>query len=153
MVLDCPRCGAANPEVARYCRQCGLVLARGAAGLLGAGRVPHPQPLPPPAGFVPVAEAANLSFRWEAAGGGRPLLGTEPLSLRAFNGGYGLAQVALRIRACDGAGREVCTAAREVAEWPRGGEVELEIASYELRDRVQAVRLELVQAEFGPVER
>ncbi len=65
----CPRCGTTNPTTAAFCRNCGLMFTRAAAGgVLGPGLAPHPKPLPPPAGYQPVAGTAALHFRWEAAG-------------------------------------------------------------------------------------
>ena len=150
MPLDCPRCQTENPEVARFCRHCGLCLEVSPDGVLGAGRAPHPEPLAPPEGFLAIGLAANLHYAWHAVGGGRPLLGTEPLVLVVFNGGYDLAQVVLRVSGT-GRGEKVLFAVeREIEEWPRGGQTELEISSYELSDTVQTLSVELVQAGFGP---
>ena len=149
MPLACPRCRTANPDVARYCRNCGLTLEVGSGGVLGAGRAPHPQPLSPPDGSQPIGNAANLHFTWGAAGGGAPLLGTESLVLTVFNAGYGLAEVALRVRGTGDGERTVFEVARELEDWPRGASARLEIPSYEMPDRVRAVSAELVQAEFG----
>jgi hypothetical protein len=149
MPPDCPRCNASNPGVARYCRNCGLTLAVGAAAVLGAGRAPHPEPLPPPAGCEPIGSAANLYFRWEAAGGGPPLLGTETLALTVFNGGNDLAEVTLRVRGRGRAGQDVFETERELEEWPRGRSLRLEIPSYELPDSVCELDVDLVKAGFG----
>lgn len=152
MPHTCPRCSHSNPTVARFCGRCGLILALGAGGLLGAGRAPHPQPLPPPEGFEPVTAAVNLHFSWEAAGGGAPLLGTETLQLNVFNAGYDLAEVVLRVRGTDESDRELFAIERELEDWPRGRPVRLEIPSYEVPDPVRALKVELVKAEFGAIE-
>jgi hypothetical protein len=152
MSMDCPRCRTANPDVARFCRNCGLGLAGGPEGILGAGRAPTADPLPRPDGFQPIQQAANLYFRWEATGGGTPLLGTESLAMTVFNGGYDLAQVVLRVLATGKIGQVLCTIERQIEEWPRGKLLQLEIPSYELPDRVQALNVELITAEFGRQE-
>jgi hypothetical protein len=149
MAMQCPRCSRSNPDVARFCRHCGLVLKLGARGPLGPGHVPHPEPAAVPSGFEPIAGSENLYFHWTALGGGRPLLGTEPLALQVINVGYGLREVVLRVTGSDENGRALCTLEREIAEWLFGVEVDLEIASYELPDRVRALQVELVQAEFA----
>jgi hypothetical protein len=149
MPRKCPRCSRRNPDVARFCRHCGLGLEAGSAGMLGAGRAPIADPLPGPEGFQPVQDAANLYFRWEAVGGGAPLLGTESLALLLFNGGYDLAEVNLRVVGTGKTGRTLCAIERTIEEWRRGQQVQLEIPSYELPDRVQALYVELRSAEFG----
>lgn len=152
MPMKCPRCSRRNPDVARFCRHCGLGLEVGPDGVLGAGRAPLTDPLPGPQGFQPVRQAANLYFRWEAIGGGPPLLGTESLALLLFNGGYDLADVNLRVVGTGQTGRALCAIDRTVEEWPRGQHVRLEIPSYELPDRVQALYVELRSAAFGKQE-
>jgi hypothetical protein len=152
MRTSCPRCGSTNPDVARFCGNCGLGLELGSEGILGAGRAPTANPLARPTGFQPVQHAANLYFRWEAVGGGTPLLGTESLALLLFNGGYDLAEVTLRIVGTGQAGQTLCAIERAVEAWPRGRQVQLEIPSYELPDRVQALYVELLSAEFGSQE-
>jgi hypothetical protein len=149
MPMTCPRCSRRNPDVARFCRHCGLGLVAGLEGLLGAGRAPMADPLPAPAGFQPVQQAANLYLRWEAIGGGAPLLGTESLALLLFNGGYDLAEVDLRVVGTGKAGQTLCAIERTIEDWARGQQVQLEIPSYELPDRVQALYVELRNAEFG----
>jgi hypothetical protein len=149
MPIQCPRCRRRNPDVARFCRQCGLGLVAGPDGLLRAGRAPVSDQLPPPDGFQPVQQSANLYFRWEATGGGAPLLGTESLALLLFNGGYDLADVNLRVVGTGKTGQTLCTIERTIEEWPRGQQVQLEIPSYELPDRVQTLYVELCSAEFG----
>lgn len=149
MTLRCPRCGMSNPEVASFCRNCGLPLGVEDGVVLGAGHVRHPQPLPPTEPAKPVEGAVDLHYRWQVAGGGTPLLGTEPLEVWVFNGGYSLAEVAVRIRGEDQAGRELFTTEREIERWLRGASVRLEIPSWELPDPVQTLRVELIQAEFS----
>jgi hypothetical protein len=152
MPVNCPRCSRRNPDVARYCRHCGLGLEMGPDGILGAGRAPIKDPLPGPDGFEPVQNAANLYFRWEAIGGGPPLLGTESLALLLFNGGCDLADVNLRVIGTGKTRRTLCTIERTVEEWRRGEQVQIEIPSYELPDCVQALYVELRSAEFGRQE-
>jgi len=148
MAVRCPRCHTSNPSVARFCRNCGLVLEVGARGVLGAGRAPHPQPLAQPGEYEPIESAVDLYCHWEAVGGGPPLLGTESLMLTVFNGGYDLDNVVLRIRGCHADGRELMAVERAVQEWSRGALVSLELPSYELPDAIDSLRVELVQAEF-----
>ena len=149
MSMRCPRCSTANPDVARYCGNCGLGLKLGLGGVLGAGGAPHPEPLTPPEGFLPIQGAANLYYCMEAAGGGRPLLGTEALEFSVFNGGYGLALVALRVCGEDHSGQPLFVVTREIDEWRRGQMMRLEVPSYELPGPVAAVRVEFVEAEFA----
>lgn len=149
MSIECPRCGTHSPTRAGFCRHCGLRLERTATGLAGAGRVQHPDPLPPPQGTQPVDGAPDLFFRWEADSGGSPLLGTEPLRLIAFNAGYNLELVVLQIRGLGRDGAAVFTIAREIDLWNRGDTATLDIPSWELPDPVQTIRVALVQAGFG----
>jgi hypothetical protein len=148
MLANCPRCGASNPDVACFCRNCGRPLEGVGEGKLNAGRTPHGDPLPPPAGFVPIEYAMELYYRWEAASGGAPLLGTETLSVEVFNGGYDLTQVALVVRGMDQAGNMRLGLVHELEDWPRGRTVQFEIPSYELPDPIHKVKVELVRAEF-----
>jgi hypothetical protein len=150
--LVCPRCATTSPEAARYCRQCGLPLIADDDGLRGAGRVPHPEPLSPPRDHWPIEHAQDLHFRWQAAGGGTPLLGTEALEVWVFNGGYDLVDVVLATRGEDAAGQTVFRVERELASWPRGETQRLEIPSWELADRVQGLRVALVRAAFDTDE-
>jgi hypothetical protein len=146
----CPRCSTANPDGARYCRQCGLPLLAGSAGFLGAGWVRHSSPLPAPEGFEPFESGADLYVRAEAAWGGAVLVGTEGLTVTVFNGGYALAQVTVRLRGEDEAGGAVFALEREITAWPRGAAVKLEVASWELPGPAAKLRASLVAAEFGP---
>ena len=145
----CPRCKTANPEVARFCRHCGLTLLMGPDGPLGAGAVRHPDPLPVPEGFEPLEGAPNLSSHCEAAWGGEVLSETEPLALCLFNGGYGLADVVLRIRGADESGHEVYSGEKEIELWPRGERVTVEIPSWELSVPAHAFTVTLASAQFG----
>ena len=145
----CPRCRTANPEVARFCRHCGLVLVAGSDGLLGAGRVRHPDPLPPPEEYEPFENAPNMYFHWEAAWGGKVLLGTETLAVTAFNAGYSLAEVTVRINGEGEAGSEVFTLEQELELWPRGERITLEIPSYDVSAPAKKLMVTLVSAEFG----
>jgi hypothetical protein len=149
MSMRCPRCSTANPDVARFCGNCGLGLKLGPGGMLGAGQAPHPEPLAPPDGFLPVGWATNLYYCSEAAGGGPPLLGTEALELSVFNGGYSLAQVVLRVSGEGESGQPSFVVNRDIEEWRRGEMTRLEIPSYELPGPVAAVNVEFVQAEFA----
>jgi hypothetical protein len=150
MSMRCPRCSTANPDLARFCGNCGLGLKLGTGGVLGAGRAPHPEPLSPPDGFLPVQGAANLYFCAEAAGGGPPLLGTEALEFSVFNGGYSLAQVVLGVSGEGAPGQPMFAVTRDIEGWRRGQMTRLEIPSYELPGPVATVNVEFVQAEFAP---
>ena len=152
MPLNCPRCRTLNPDVARYCRHCGLLMESVAGAMLSAGRTRHPDPLAPTEAAVPVVGAAHLYYRWQPVGGGTPLLGTEPLVLTVFNGGYSLGEVVLRVRGEDRAGQPLFAIHREIETVLRGQSVDVEIPSYELPGPVQALHVELVSAEFGAQE-
>ena len=145
----CPRCGTDNPEVASFCRHCGLALIRGPEGLLGAGRLRHPEPLAVPDGYEPVEGAPDLYFRWQAAWGGEVLLGTETLALTGFNAGYPLAAVVLRVRGEDKGGKAMFTVEKEIGSWPCGGEVTVEIASWEMPAAAPKLVVALASAEFA----
>jgi hypothetical protein len=150
MAIACPRCRVDNPTAASFCRHCGLGLARDHRGVLGAGRAPHPAPLPCDAPARTIGDAANLHYRWEAVGGGAPLLGTEPLELSVFNGGYDLADVVLRVCGLNEAEHELFSTSREIPAWARGAWLKLEIPSWELPDLVHALSVALVSAAFPP---
>lgn len=148
MALECPRCRTLNPGLAKFCRQCGLRLVVDGGRVLGAGVAPHPEPLKPGGESWPIAGGADLHFTWQVAGGGKALLGTEPLELNVFNGGHSLVEVALRIDGYNERGRPVLSVERELEKWIRGQSVTLEIASWELPGPVSALRVSLVRAEF-----
>jgi hypothetical protein len=149
MRLDCPRCRTANPEAARFCRQCGLALVRGSDGaLLGPGRVQHPQPLTAPAGFQALEGAADLYFRMKAAWGGQVLSSTEPLTITGFNAGYPLVAVKILVRGEGPDGATVFCTRHELERWPRGQTVTLEIPSWELPDEPHKLSLALDSADF-----
>lgn len=150
MSLACPRCRRKNEPVARYCGACGLALTQAVEGPLVAGQVRHPQAQPPPAGFVPVSGAPDLYFRAGAPGGGERLLGTEPIELAVFNGGYDLREVALLVEAAVDEG-PVPLVEREIEYLPQGRREMLEVGSWELPDIVRDVRVRLVRAEFAAV--
>lgn len=144
----CPRCKVVSPPLARYCRHCGLRLIMATDGLLGAGALPHPEPLQPPTNAEPIVNAQDTYFTWGASGGAAPLLGTEPLEITVYNAGYDLADVTLKI---EGLGRDAqpCMAIERTLEhWRRDESARLEIASWELPDRIDALRVTLVRAEF-----
>jgi len=149
MTVRCPRCNTDNVEAARFCRHCGLALTLGADGALGAGRVLHPNALCPPHAAKPVGAAADLHYWSEVVGGGAPLLGTESLAVHLFNGGYPLANVALRVCGRGRAGEPVCTMTPVLAEWPRGRTETIEIPSWELSGPLMTLTVELVGADFG----
>jgi hypothetical protein len=148
-MVRCPRCNSDNVEVARFCGHCGLALALGPAGALGAGRVRHPDGLCPPHAAKPVGAAADLHYWSEVVGGGAPLLGTESLVVHLFNGGYGLANVTLRVCGRGRAGESVCTMLSALADWPRGRTETVEVPSWELSGPLALLSVELVTAEFG----
>ena len=152
MPNTCPRCSVTNPGVARYCRNCGLALQAADGGPPRAGLTPHPQALTPPPDFNPIGAAVDLHFSWSAAGGGHTLLGTEPLELNLFNGGYDLAEVVLAVRGEDETGGSLFAIDREVETWPRGSVIQVEIPSYELPDPVKTLHVALISAAFGQQE-
>lgn len=150
MVQNCPRCHESIRPKARYCARCGLFLEAAPGQALVAGRVCHPCPLAPPDGFEPVQEAADLFFRCESAWGGERLIGTESIGVILFNGGYPLAEVALKVCGQDEAGAELFAENHEVDALPRGKEVKIEVPSYELPAPTRRLAVCLISAEFGP---
>jgi hypothetical protein len=152
MSSACPRCGTAGPPAARFCSRCGLLLHGADGELVQAGRAAHPEPLDVPDGMQPIPGTEALFWRWEAAGGGQRLLGTEPLDVAMFNAGYALAAVQIRIVGMREDGAEVLRTERTCARLERGESCTLEVPSWELKDLVRALRVEFVSAEFAPLE-
>ena len=152
MPLSCPRCRTLNPDVAHYCRQCGLRLEVAGGAVAGAGRIRHPNPLVSAAATTAVAGEAHLHFGWQPVGGGAPLLSTEALELTVFNGGYDLANVVLRVRGDGDAGQPLFAITRDIEMLARGQAASLEIPSYELPGPLHTLHVELVSAEFGAQE-
>lgn len=147
MNLTCPRCRRINLQVARFCSTCGLSLACGPGGR-EAGRIVHPEPLPPPAGFEALADAEGLHYAWESAWGSAPLIGTEPLRLELFNAGYALKEVMLEVRGVDREGKPALRCMRELEKWDRGQHIVLEIPSYDIAAPLHALDVRLARAEF-----
>lgn len=147
----CPRCHTTNRAAARFCAQCGVSLAVGVDGTRRAGRVRDANPLAPPPGFVPVEGAANLSYGWESAFGGEPLLGTEGVQITIFNAGYSLQDVRLEVRGEGRDGVEVFAIEHDLPDLRRGARAEFEVGSYMIQSPLRVVRVALISAEFGPV--
>jgi len=143
--LHC-ECGRENPGFARFCQTCGKALV---ATMNSAGRAFHPAALGPPVEMTAVERAAHLFVAVESAWGGGPLIGTEPLQLVLFNGGYALRTAVLQIDAFDRAGQRVFGVEKVAVDIPRGGRVAIEVASYEIPEPVQRVRVSLVSAEYA----
>ncbi|MBP9025112.1 MAG: hypothetical protein KBH81_03080 [Phycisphaerae bacterium] len=149
MELACPRCRIANPEVARFCRRCGLALVRGPDGsLLGPGQIRHPQPLAAPPGFQCFDDTPDLFFSMKSAWGGQALSDTEPRIIVAFNAGYSLVDVIILIRGHGPAGEAAFCIPHAVERWGRGQTVTLEVPSWELPDEPHELTLALESAEF-----
>lgn len=94
-------------------------------------------------------QAADLYWRLESAFGGEPLIGTESLAVVMVNGGYALRNAVLQVDGVDSAGHAVFALQKEAPELPRGAEVRIEIASYEISEPVAKVRVSLVSAEYA----
>jgi hypothetical protein len=116
------------------------------------GQIRHPEPLPAPEGFEPIRKAADLYHYSESAWGGRRLLGTENIGFRVFNAGYPLRDVTLSIRGEDDGGSQIFAVEHTVEELPRGEQVTLEVASYEIPAEPKRLTVTLVSAEFYPVD-
>ncbi len=144
--MRCPRCEHENPPAASFCARCGLLL--GAADSR-PGRIGHPRPATPPAGFEPVRGAADLYWRCESALGGQPLIGTEGLRIELFEGGYPLRDVRLQVRGYGTGGQVVLDRTVEVPQIGPGATVAVEVPSYELSDPLERVELSLIEAEFA----
>lgn len=149
MNAPCPRCGHRNPPVGRFCGYCGLRLEPGPEGLRGAGQVRHRKPLAMPEAFEPIRDAVDLYFRWQAVGGGKPLLGTEPLEVVVFNGGYDLSNVELAVGGIGRDDGQVFTTSRLLPRLARGQQQTIEIPSWEMPDRVVRITVALRSAEFA----
>lgn len=143
---SCPRCGATNLAVARYCSQCGLTLGAGAT----PGHIPHPDPAPTPPEFTPCEDASHLYFRSESALGGPVLIETEGVRVTVFNAGFALreAQFELLGEGRDGAGlfAESCNA----PELACGASIVFEVPSYLVSEPLRRLRVRLIRAEFAP---
>jgi len=149
METVCPRCQKPNRPVARFCANCGMVLDTELHAHSGPGRVPHPHPQPVPPDFVPVADAAQLYFRWESALGGQQLIGTEGVSVRLFNGGYGLRDVELIVSGEGRDGVELFRVEQVVEELPAGATVSFEVPSYQVPAPMRVLRVALKSAAFA----
>lgn len=147
--MRCPRCGATNRDIARFCARCALALAPGVDGTQRAGRIRHPRPATVPDGYSPCGEAADLHYRMESSLGGNVLIGTEGVNVVVFNAGYSLREVVLCARGEGNSGRELFSIERAVAALPQGKEVTIEIPSYELSAPLRELKLGLVSAEFA----
>ena len=147
--LACPRCDRANRGEARFCAHCGLPLFDEHGGPVRGGRLRHPYPEPPPAGFEPCADAVELYWRSESSFGGQRLIGTEGIGVKLFNGGYPLKEATFLIRGQDRNGREVFAGEFDARVLPRGREVTIEVPSYELPDSIRSVRVSLKSAAFA----
>ena len=148
VVRTCSRCREELVNHARFCPRCGLHVAGGGA----AGFVQHPSPLPAPAGFLPFARGADLHFTWQPAWGERRLIGTEPVVLVVFNGGYGLENVDLRVDALNPQQRSVGTLSASLPQLERGQTARVELSSYVLREPFSGLSVTVERAEFAEPE-
>jgi hypothetical protein len=80
------------------------------------------------------------------------LLGTEPLSVSLFNGGYSLERVTVRLRGEDAEGAMLFERDYTVPQLPRSGRSSIEVPSYDLTQPLHKLQATLVEAEFGPWE-
>jgi len=115
---------------------------------LPPGRWPHPAALPPPAGYAPIEQSAQLWWRSESAFGGQTLLPTEGLRIALFNGGYTLEEVALEILGADEAGQPACRCTEQIERIEQGRLLTVELPSYEIQRPLRALRLRLLAARF-----
>jgi len=146
MERACLQCGATGTAAARYCGQCGRPLEADSALV---GRVRHPRPATPPAGFRRCERAENLYYRSESAWGGDRLLGTEGLSLVLWNAGYALTDVVFGIEGLSASGDSVFQLTHAVAALPRGEETTEEIPSYEIDRPAESLRVTLESAAYA----
>lgn len=147
--IACPRCRSDNRGPARFCAHCGLSLTSSLNGTNEPGKIRHPQPLPAPAGFAPVTDAADLFYKLESAWGGQRVLDTENIGLLIFNAGYPLREVTIRATAESVSDAKPFAAEYAIAELTRGKSVRLEISSWEMPDSVKTPAIRLGSAEFG----
>ncbi|GAG15174.1 unnamed protein product [marine sediment metagenome] len=129
-----------------------MSLAPGIRGTPVAGQVRHPEPLSVPADFEPIGDAADLYFRSESAWGGQRLLSTESIGVVVLNTGYSLREATFRVRGEDADGKQLFSVEQATEELPRGEEIKLEIASYEIPSGPERLSVALVSAEFSPVK-
>lgn len=143
---SCPRCGAANLAVARYCAQCGLTLGAGGA----PGRIPHPDPAHTPPGFIPCEDSSHLYFRSESAHGGPALIDTEGVRVTIFNAGFSLREVQFEVAGEGRDGAKLFAESFTAEQLPQGASTVLEIPSYLVSEPLRRLRVRLVAAAFTP---
>ncbi len=77
------------------------------------------------------------------------MIGTEPLGLSLYNGGFTLRSVVLKITGTDAAGRSAVNVEKTIEELPRGVRVTIEVPSYDISEPLRDVRVALVSAEYA----
>lgn len=146
METTCSQCGATGTAVARFCGHCGRPLETDPATV---GRVRHPRPAAPPAGYQRCEGAEDIYFRTESAWGGERLLGTEGLALVLWNAGYALADVSFEIEGINPSGDTVFRVQHALGTLPRGTETTVEIPSYEIARPAESLRVTLESAAYA----
>lgn len=92
----------------------------------------------------------HLYYRFESAWGGQRLLDTEGIGLVLLNGGYALRDVVVNVQGQSTDGAMLFEGEYSVPELPRGKETLAEVPSYDVPDRVAALKVSLVSASFAP---
>lgn len=90
-----------------------------------------------------------MYYRWKSAWGSGTFLGTEPIAVSLFNGGYPLESVDLKVTGRDGEGTTVFDVGMQVNALAHGETVEIEVPSYEYSTSAATINVSLVSAEFG----
>lgn len=149
MQRACPRCRSANRSEAKFCAGCGLSLDFVPGEAPRAGTIRHPRPKNAPDGFERCGGADDLYFRWKSAWGSGTFLGTEPIAVSVFNGGYPLESVDLKVTGTDGEGKTAFDVGMRVSALSHGETAEIEVPSYEYSTPASTINVSLVSAEFG----
>ena len=149
MQRACPRCRTTNRDEARFCAGCGLSLDFVPGEAPRAGRIRHPRPKNAPDDFEQCEGTEDLHFQWKSAWGSGTFLGTEPIAVTLFNGGYPLESVELKVTGTDTEGKSAFDIEMQVSALPHGETVEIEVPSYEYSTPAATIKVTLVSAEFG----
>lgn len=139
MRQTCPHCLSSNPAVARYCSQCGTLLAGGSQGGLE-------QPAILPRGFLPCPGNEQFLFSWELVGPSS-MFGFEFLGVAVLNRGEAVHQVRLRCTGFDADEQLVLDVERGIHRLDSGQTVCVEIARHEIPSAPARVEVSVVAWE------
>ena len=99
----CPQCSAENPDLARFCCQCGRAFARAPSGSpagQGGGVGGGSAVLSCPAGFKPCPGSPGFYYHWDPVGK-ESFFGCEYLGITLLNGGDNAVEIRVRLTGRD----------------------------------------------------